>query len=115
MKSLQKDLYQIKSGIDSSNLVHTFRLENSLRTANTQSTNNNNIIKFVSCLNLYVPFLIPQKRNERNNKQQANNNLAHLFKQSKIKLLRYKKVSGNNKNINNFFCFSIFNPLFDIY
>ena len=45
MKSLQKDLYQIKSGIDSSNLVHTFRLENSLRTANTQSTNNNNIIK----------------------------------------------------------------------
>ena len=35
----------IKSTLDSVNLVHTFRLENSLRTANTQSTNNNNIIK----------------------------------------------------------------------
>ena len=44
-KKLSQDLFMIKSTIDSVNLVHTFRLENSLRTANTQSTNNNNIIK----------------------------------------------------------------------
>lgn len=44
-KKLSQDLFMIKSTLDSVNLVHTFRLENSLRTANTQSTNNNNIIK----------------------------------------------------------------------